>query len=199
MDKKPNGETIRRVRMLRGLSHEEITERGGPSSATLVALERESKATRPSTIRKLSQALEVPPGVFFMDPEAATGALTPGPLGPAMADDPTEWLLGLLRDAKHVYRPEGPPLGWDAETFDRVIRRLGDAAVKAAGSDLAAGNEMRAVEILRLLAQVTANLEARKARLEGIAETPEEKPAQVRHDLAESDAVLRQLQALDVA
>lgn len=192
--RKPNPATIRRLRVLRGMSQAQVTEAGGPTSATLVALERGSdKEVRPSTISKLSRALQVPPAVLFLEPgEAEEAVLSTTPLGqPA---DPAGQLLATLREAEEAYRPEGISLDWSPAVYNKIITSLGETVIRYATADMQTGRQDRATEMLQLLAQVTANLEARKALLEGDASRVQ--PTPIRPELADEGYLRNQLERL---
>lgn len=198
--RRPNGETIRRVRLLRGLSQEEITKRGGPTSATLVALEHETKDTRPSTLRKLAGALEIDPAVFYLSPEEAEEALL-GPFGSDQPGDPTDALLAVLHDAAAAYDPEsGAELKWDTATYREVMAKLTDTGQRAAALDFQAGRTDRGLAIMEALIQAVMGLGVRLDRLE--TRTREAKapagprPIPIRPELSDASAMNARLKTL---
>ena len=57
----PIGERLRELRARRYLTQRELADRAGVSPATIAKLETDVAEPRPSTIRKLAEALEVHP------------------------------------------------------------------------------------------------------------------------------------------
>jgi transcriptional regulator with XRE-family HTH domain len=55
------GERLRRQRTRRALTQAELAERAGVTTATVARIERDEIEPRMTTLRKLSQALEVDP------------------------------------------------------------------------------------------------------------------------------------------
>jgi transcriptional regulator with XRE-family HTH domain len=58
-----NGQQIRRLRILKGLTQRQLAEKAGMSQSTLALLERRNRVERfhPATLTKLAQGLEVEP------------------------------------------------------------------------------------------------------------------------------------------
>ncbi len=56
-----DGRQLRRLRRERALSQEDLERITGVAQATISNLEKERRQARPSTLRKLSEALEVEP------------------------------------------------------------------------------------------------------------------------------------------
>ncbi len=56
-----DGRQLRRLRRERALSQEDLERITGVAQATISDLEKERRQARPSTLRKLSEALEVEP------------------------------------------------------------------------------------------------------------------------------------------
>ena len=54
------GARLRALRLQRAMTQLELAERSGVSETTLVRLEANATAARPSTVKKLARALEVP-------------------------------------------------------------------------------------------------------------------------------------------
>lgn len=184
---------LRVLRAQKGWTLTEAARRAHVGRDTLSDLERGRQHPFMPTLAKIAQGYGVPVEDLLVEEEPAL--LGKGDASaPGQAEDPNEWLLGLFRDAEAAYRPDGIPLDWSAETFDRIISRLGETAIRAAGIDLRAGNQERAVEMLRLLVQVTINLEARKARLEEPTRAPERPQTKLpREDLGDPEALDKEL------
>ena len=55
------GENLRRLRTLNALTQGELAEKAGLTTAAVARIERDEAEPRPSTLRKLSEALNVQP------------------------------------------------------------------------------------------------------------------------------------------
>lgn len=70
-------EELRRIRKLRGLSQVDLAALSGVSQYTITEVETGRREPRPSTLRKLAEALDVEVADFFREPE------TPKALAPS--------------------------------------------------------------------------------------------------------------------
>lgn len=69
---------IKEWRLARGLTQESLAERAGASYHTLQRIEqRPHRRPHPTTLRKLAEALEVPPSRLYFPPEVSGGADKP--------------------------------------------------------------------------------------------------------------------------
>jgi transcriptional regulator with XRE-family HTH domain len=55
------GRRVRQLRLLQAFSQIDLAQRAGVSEAAIIRIERGTHAARPSTLRKLAQALGVAP------------------------------------------------------------------------------------------------------------------------------------------
>ncbi len=55
------GEKLKRLRTLNALTQAELAERAGLTTAAVARIERDEAEPRPSTLRKLAEALDVQP------------------------------------------------------------------------------------------------------------------------------------------
>lgn len=196
------GERIRYLREAQHLDKQALADAAGMSRNAIYLIETNRRKPSSRSLEKIARGLGVPIAQLFSDepvevsivPAGKAKAPAPGP------EDPTDRLLALLEATARAYHPvTGITLDWDAGTYDHLSQSLGAAAVEAAAIDAGAGREDRAVAILHAFAQSHAHLQSRKAQLEVAAESTDQ-PEKGQHlDLAEADAVLRQLQTLDAA
>lgn len=187
------GTKLRLLRAERKLTLEEAAKRTGVTRESLGYIERGQQSPRAGTLAKIAEGYGVPVAQLLEEPTLAGKAFASEARLP---EDPNDWLLMLLDDAASTYALDsGIELNWDPATYDHVIRRLGETAMQAGASDLRAGNQARAMEILRRWAFASTSLEARKARLEEGATRAPERPAAklIRRDLADPEALERQL------
>jgi transcriptional regulator with XRE-family HTH domain len=63
------GRKLREWRFRRALTLRDLSARSGVAYATIHALETGKQHPRPSTLRRLAEALQLPPDVFFADEE----------------------------------------------------------------------------------------------------------------------------------
>lgn len=63
----PLGENVRRWRTRRAMSQDDLATAAGVTQATVWRVERGDKPTRPSTLRKLADALKVDPAKLLGD------------------------------------------------------------------------------------------------------------------------------------
>lgn len=105
-------EGLRRIRMLRGMSQEDLENRSEVSQDTISALETGRREPRPSTLRKLAKALDVEIADLFMGPELPKGS-APDPLERLRALPPesvrrllrgygNQWTSGTILEARAV-------------------------------------------------------------------------------------------------
>ncbi len=64
-----DGSELRQARKRKALSQRDLSKISGVAQATIAQLERGERKARPTTLRKLSRALEVEPAVLLADPE----------------------------------------------------------------------------------------------------------------------------------
>jgi transcriptional regulator with XRE-family HTH domain len=157
--RKPSGETILRLRTIRGMGLAALSREAGVTEATLVALEHATKIPRPSTLRKVAKALGVEVTDLYREPDEAEarvmGAGSPVPLGAALAH--------VLREMQQRYAP-GRTLDWSREDLERVAARTDEATLAQFALEFEVGNDSLAQEIAQTGAAVCALLRARAQR-----------------------------------
>lgn len=161
------GDTVKHIRSLRNMSMQDVADLNGPTPTTQSNVENASRSeVRPSTLRKLARALDVPVEVFFMEPGEAEETLL-GPFGSGQPGDATDALLAVLQDAAAAYDPEsGAELEWDTATYREVLAKLADTSQRAAALDFQAGRTDRGLAIMEALIQAVMGLGVRLDRLE---------------------------------
>lgn len=64
-----NGETLKTIRIIRGLSRQELAARAAPASYSHIAnLETETKVASPELLHRIALALDVPVGALLREP-----------------------------------------------------------------------------------------------------------------------------------
>jgi transcriptional regulator with XRE-family HTH domain len=130
---RPVGETVKLLRALRGFSQKGLAHAAKTAETTVVDVELERKLPRPSTVRKIAEALGVRTELLYLDPQEAEEALL-GPLGQGQPPPPT----GSEKDAAAAFRAEWgkwrKKIAATRDRWDAASQRIMDLADPGTGA-----------------------------------------------------------------
>lgn len=106
-------ESLRDIRIRRGLSQEDLAELTGVAQKSISDIEIGRREPRPSTLRKLARGLDVEVAEFFLEPSNPLGtppetalerlrAASPAQLRRLLSSYGDEWAVGRIQEARAV-------------------------------------------------------------------------------------------------